>query len=110
MKTALIIDNEHVAAGDDATYSLLGATSGQEVTVAAAAAVGDAIKAADAAARAFIGWSLTGPTERRRILLKAADVLESKTAEFISVMEQEVGASPLWSGFNVMLAANLFRE
>jgi salicylaldehyde dehydrogenase len=43
-------------------------------------------------------------------LLKAADALEAKTPEFIRVMASEVGASELWSGFNVMLAANLFRE
>jgi acyl-CoA reductase-like NAD-dependent aldehyde dehydrogenase len=110
METTLIIDNEHVAAGSGATYALLSPTSGATVTRAAAATVADAIKAADAAAVAFQAWSLTGPTERRRILLKTADLLEAKTGEFISVMAREVAASPLWAGFNVMLAANLFRE
>jgi salicylaldehyde dehydrogenase len=110
MKTTLIIDNEHVAASSGASYALLSPTSGATVTSAAAASVDDALRAADSAALAFKSWSLTGPTERRRILLKAANVLESKTAEFIGVMAQEVGASQLWSGFNVMLAANLFRE
>ena len=110
METKLIIDNQHVAASSGATYARVSPTSGKTVTVAAAATVDDAIRAVDSAAQAFKTWSLTGPTERRRILLKAADVLEAKAPEFISVMAQEVGASELWGGFNVMLAANLFRE
>jgi acyl-CoA reductase-like NAD-dependent aldehyde dehydrogenase len=80
------------------------------ITVAAAATLADALKAADSAALAFKTWSQTSPTERRRILLKAADVLEAKTPEFIEVMAREVGAPELWSGFNVVMAANLFRE
>lgn len=110
METTLIIDNQHVGASSGATYSLLSPTSGATITRAAAATVEDAIRAADTAAVAFATWSQTGPTERRRILLKAADMLEAKTGEFIGVMAQEVGASQLWAGFNVMLAANLFRE
>lgn len=110
MDTKLIIDNEHVAAAGGATYARISPTSGQKVTVAAAASVDDANKAASSAGVAFKSWSLTSPTERRRIMLKAADALEAKTPQFIEAMANEVGASELWSGFNVMLAANLFRE
>lgn len=110
METKLIIDNQHVAATGGATYARVSPTSGERVTVAAAATVDDAVRAAASAGAAFKSWSLTSPTERRRILLRAADVLEAKVPEFIRVMGLEVGASELWSGFNVMLAANLFRE
>jgi salicylaldehyde dehydrogenase len=110
MDTKLIIDNEHVAAAGGATYARISPTSGQKVTVAAAATVDDANKAATSAGVAFKSWSRTSPTERRRIMLKAADALEAKTPQFIEAMANEVGASELWSGFNVMLAANLFRE
>jgi salicylaldehyde dehydrogenase len=110
METQLIIDNEHVPASGGARYARNHPVSGEVVTSAAAATVADAVRAADSAAQTFLAWSRTGPTERRRILLKAADALEAKTAEFIKVMAREVGASELWSGFNVMLAANLFRE
>jgi salicylaldehyde dehydrogenase len=110
MDSKLIIDNEHVAAAGGATYARISPTSGQKVTVAAAATVDDANKAATSAGAAFKSWSLTSPTERRRIMLKAADALEAKMPQFIEAMANEVGASELWSGFNVMLAANLFRE
>ncbi|WP_207635127.1 aldehyde dehydrogenase family protein [Thermaerobacter marianensis] len=36
--------------------------------------------AADAAAAAFPEWSETGPGEHRRLLLKAADLLEERAA------------------------------
>ncbi len=110
MESTLIIGNQHVSAAGGATYARVSPTTGKTVTVAAAATVGDAVKAVDSAALAFKTWSQSGPTERRQILLKTADALERRAPEFISVMAQEVGASELWSGFNVMLAANLFRE
>lgn len=110
METKLIIGNKQIKASRGATYDRLHPTTGKLVTRAAAASVKDVISAAESAQKGFELWSQTGPTERRRILLKAADILESKTPKFIEVMAQEVGASDLWSGFNVMLAANLFRE
>ena len=84
--------------------------TGDLVTRAAAASTPDAVAAAESASTAFKNWSATGPTERRRILLKAADILEGKVSDFVAVMAQEIGASQLWAGFNVHLAANLFRE
>ncbi|MFD1895083.1 aldehyde dehydrogenase [Ottowia beijingensis] len=110
METQLIIDNQALPASGNATYVRLHPTTGSAVTRAAAASVGDAVAAVESAHRAFQSWSQSGPTERRRILLKAADILESKTPQFIETMAKEIGASELWSGFNVMLAANLFRE
>lgn len=110
METQLIIDNRAVPASTGAVHSRIHPITGEAVTRAAAASVADAEAAVASASRAFPAWSATGPTERRRILLKAADVLEAMTPRFIEVMGREVGASSLWSGFNVMLAANLFRE
>ncbi len=110
MKTQLIINNENIDASTGATFQRINPLTGNVITEGAAASVDDANKAADAAAEAFKTWSETGPTERRMLLLKAADILESKTPEFIDVMAGEIGASALWSGFNVMMAAGLFRE
>jgi salicylaldehyde dehydrogenase len=110
MKTQLIINNEAVDASSGATFERINSLTGKIVSQGAAATVEDANRAADTAAIAFKTWSETGPTERRLLLLKAADILESKTADFIQAMASEVGASPLWAGFNVMMAAGLFRE
>jgi salicylaldehyde dehydrogenase len=110
MDTQLIIDNQYVPASNGATFTRNHPVTGNVVTTAAAGTVEDAVKAADSAALAFRTWSKTSPTERRTLLLKAADALEKRTPAFIEAMAHEVGAGQVWSGFNVMLAAGLFRE
>jgi len=110
METQLFIDNQEVAATGKATYERHDPVTDAVATRAAAATVQDALAAADAAAAALPAWSAVGPTERRRLLLKSADLLEAHTADFAAVMAGEVGASAGWAGFNVHLAAGIFRE
>ncbi len=110
LETQLVIDNVSRAAENGAVYERRSPTTGQVVTRAAAASAADAIAAADSAQAAFVKWSRSAPSERRRVLLKAADILETKTPAIIEAMAKEVGASTLWAGFNVFLAAGLFRE
>ena len=110
LETQLVIDNVSRAAENGAVYERRSPTTGQVVTRAAAASAADAIAAADSAQAAFVKWSRSAPSERRRVLLKAADILETKTPSIIEAMAKEVGASTLWAGFNVFLAAGLFRE
>lgn len=106
----LLINNEDIQATGGATFTRDNPITGQVATRAAAATVGDALRAADAAAAAFPGWSRTGPGMRRKILLAAADGLSAKTAEFIAAMGEETGATAGWAGFNVMLASEMLRE
>jgi acyl-CoA reductase-like NAD-dependent aldehyde dehydrogenase len=110
VNTTLIIDNTAVSSEGKAVFERRHPVTDEVVTTAAAASIGDAGRAAESAARAFQTWSQTGPTERRRILLKAADILETKIGDFSEVMAKEIGASGLWSGFNVMASAALLRE
>lgn len=110
MESQLILDNQTVPAKSGATFNRSHPDSGEVITSAAAGGVEDAVAAANSAHAAFASWRNTAPSERRRLLLKAADVLETKTPQFIEVMAAEVGAAALWAGFNVHLAANLFRE
>jgi acyl-CoA reductase-like NAD-dependent aldehyde dehydrogenase len=110
VQTQLIIDNKPQDATDGRSFERLHPLSGDLVTRAAAATVADAIAAVDSAATAFTTWSQSGPSERRNILLKAADIMERRTPELIEAMMQEVGAAPLWAGFNGFLTSNLLRE
>lgn len=110
VETQLIIDNKPVAATDERTFERLHPLSGDLVTRAAAASVDDALSAVESAATAFETWSRTGPSERRTIMLKAADIMDRRTPELIEAMGQEVGAAPLWAGFNGFLTSNLLRE
>jgi acyl-CoA reductase-like NAD-dependent aldehyde dehydrogenase len=110
MNVQLLIDNVKQPASGGKTYQRLDALSGKTVTTGAAASVEDALKIAQSSQMAFKKWSKVGPTERRRLLLAAADVLESKMPQFCSVMAEEIGASQLWAQFNVGASANLLRE
>jgi acyl-CoA reductase-like NAD-dependent aldehyde dehydrogenase len=110
VQTQLIIDNVPRHAEQGATFERKHPLSGNVVTVAASASVDDALAAVESASAAFPSWSVSGPTARRAILLKAADLLEEKLGEFCKVMAGEVGASKLWATFNVLGSAALFRE
>jgi len=106
----LLIGDEDVAASSAATFERANPISGSVATRAAAATIEDACAAAAAAAAAFPAWSALGPNERRKKLLRAADLLEARTADFISVMMEEIGSTAGWAGFNVFLAAQMLRE
>jgi acyl-CoA reductase-like NAD-dependent aldehyde dehydrogenase len=110
MDVRLIIDNDAAMAADGALFERRSPITGETVTRAAAGGVVDAVRAAESAHRAFATWSTTGPGERRKLLLAAADRLEGKADAISAAMAAEVGASGLWSGFNVFAAANLIRE
>ncbi|WP_027794832.1 aldehyde dehydrogenase [Paraburkholderia acidipaludis] len=102
---AMLIDGEKASARDGATFERRNPLDGTVASRAPAASVEDARAAVDAAARAFPAWSALGPGERRALLTKAAHALEAKADAFAAAMAAETGASGLWAGFNVHLAA-----
>ena len=106
----LLINGKNAAAEGSRTFERLDPVTGAVAAKAAAASTADARLAVDAAAQAFEAWSKTGPNQRRALLMKAADVMESKTAAFIEAMISETGATGMWSGFNVKFAASVIRE
>ena len=107
---SLIIGDREVFAADGRTFDRIDPFTGNVASRAAAASIGDAIAAADAAAAAFPAWSALGPGERRRMLLKAADLLDARGAEFSALMTAECGAIGPWGHFNSHFAASLMRE
>jgi len=106
----LLIADRDTAASNRATFDRANPVSGAVATRAAAATIEDARAAAAAAAAAFPAWSALGPNERRKKLLRAADLLEVRTPDFITAMTDEIGATAGWAGFNVYLAAQMLRE
>ncbi|WBY00746.1 aldehyde dehydrogenase [Ramlibacter tataouinensis] len=107
---SMLINGLKVTAEKGATFERRNPLDGSVATRAPAATPADALMAADAAAEAFRTWSETGPTERRGLLLKAADRLEAKLPQFVEAMAAETGATAMWAGFNVMLGGNMIRE
>ena len=110
MKVEFLIDGALVGAISGATYQRRDPVTGEVASEAAAAGAADVARVAEAAARAFETWSQTGPGERRALLLKSADILESRVGDFTKTMLEEIGATAPWAGFNVMFAASMLRE
>ncbi|PWY95995.1 aldehyde dehydrogenase [Aspergillus sclerotioniger CBS 115572] len=101
--TPLIIDNREILhpSGDrveSTPSSFQGATNDL------------AIQAVESCASAFSNWSTTSPAERRALLNKAADILESRSEEFIGCMQEEVHAPRVFAEFNVRTGVDFLRE
>lgn len=106
----LLIGGRAVSSSTGRAFERRDPVNGAVASRAAAASLEDADAAVTAAQAAFPAWSALGPNERRRRLLKAADLLEQKTEAFIALGTAETGGMPGWYGFNVMLAAGILRE
>lgn len=110
MNVQLLIKDRDSDASNGATFERLNPITGEVATRAAAATAADAEAACEAAREAFPAWSELGPNARRAYLLKAADLMEQKVADFTELMMTETGATAGWAGFNVKLAASMLRE
>lgn len=104
------IGGERRPAEGGAVFERRNPLDGAVATRAPAATARDAVAAVEAAQQAFGAWSQTGPGERRALLLKAAQAIEARHDDFVQAMARETGASALWAGFNVHLAAGLLTE
>lgn len=107
---SLLINGQQKQASNQATFQRCNPLDGKVATTAPAATVQDALEAVEAASKAFAVWSSMGPSERRALLLKAAQSLQEKSDEFIQAMAGETGSSAMWAGFNVQLGANTLIE
>ncbi|MBL0727464.1 aldehyde dehydrogenase [Piscinibacter sp. HJYY11] len=107
---SMLINGLAVNAERGATFERRNPLDGSVATRAPAASPADAVMAVEAAATAFPAWAAIGPSERRALLLKAADRLEAKTPQFCEAVPAETGATAMWAGFNVHLAAGMIRE
>jgi len=106
----LLIDGQLRDATGGKTFERINPVTGEVATVAAAAQPEDVQAAIESAERAFHDWSALSPTERRKRLLKAADLMEERIGDFIAVARQETGSTDSWYGFNAQLSANILRE
>ena len=75
------------------TFEDLDPFTGEVVAHVPAGTRDDAKRAVEAAADAFPAWSRTPPAERQRLFLAAADVLESRRDEIVSLLARETGSS-----------------
>jgi vanillin dehydrogenase len=106
----LLIHGQSVAASSGHTFERISPIDGSVASISAAATLNDVDRAIESAHEAFKTWSVLSPTDRRLKLLKAADLMDQKTEQFIQTAIHEIGSTATWYGFNVHLAANMLRE
>jgi len=106
----LLVGGSWIDAGDGRTYEQHFPYTGEPVGTAAAASRADARKAVDAAAAAFEEWSQSSPGLRRKILLKASELLLERAPEIAGIVTEETGGVFGWGMFNCDLAAGMLRE
>ena len=84
--------------------------TGEVASSAAAMTAAEMPAIAARAAAAQPLWAAQGPAARRAVLMKAADALEARKADFVAAMMGEIGATAGWAMFNLTLAAGILRE
>src|SRR5580704_15365485 len=109
-KHQLFINGEWTDAAAKGTYEKANPFNGKPASTVAAGKREDAKRAVEAAAAAFPTWSNTAPAVRRKLLLKAADVLDAHQAEIARITAEEMGGTFGWGMFNCIFAAGLLRE
>jgi vanillin dehydrogenase len=110
MEAKLFVNNAEKPAQGGRQFERRNPMDGSVASRGAAASVADAREAVAAAGAAFPAWAALAPSARRALLLKAADVLADRLADFTEAQMAETGATAPWVGFNVHLASNMLRE
>jgi benzaldehyde dehydrogenase (NAD) len=106
----LLIGGQWTDAASAATYETNNPFTGEAATVAAAAGPDDAHRAVQAAAQAFPSWSLTPLDERRKLLERAAELMQERATEIAALVTEETGGTLGWGMFNVELASGMLRD
>ncbi len=70
----------------------------------------DAKLAIDAAEAAFPAWKDTPAVEKRKLLIKAAEILESRKDEYVRALQEETGTALPIAMFQIMNGPEFLRE
>jgi len=106
----MYIDGEWVDALDGEVYDDLNPYTGEVFAQAPSGKRADAKRAVEAAVAAFPGWSHTLPAERQALFLKAADILEKKRDEIVTILAEETGGTFGFAMFQAGFTPGLLRE
>jgi acyl-CoA reductase-like NAD-dependent aldehyde dehydrogenase len=104
------IGGEWTDAADGSTFEDKDPFSGETVALVPAGGADDATRAIEAAAAAFPAWSETPPAVRQAVFLKAADILERRRDEVVSLLARETGCTLGFGMFQLGFVPGLFRQ
>ena len=92
------------------TFDVVSPATGKTVHKCGSASIKDATAAADSAAEALKTWRKTKPSQRRDIMLKAAEIMERRSEELIGYMIEETGSQKEFAGLNVTIAVDTIKD
>jgi acyl-CoA reductase-like NAD-dependent aldehyde dehydrogenase len=104
------IGGEWLDAAGGGTFEDRDPYTGETVAVVAAGDAEDARRAVDAASDAFEAWSASPPAARQAVFLKAADLLESRHEEVVSLLARETGCGFGFGMFQLHFVPGLLRQ
>jgi acyl-CoA reductase-like NAD-dependent aldehyde dehydrogenase len=106
----MYINGEWVSALDGEAYDDLNPYTGDVFARVPSGKSADARRAVEAAAAAFPSWSKTLPAERQALFLKAADILEKKRDQIVTILAEETGCTFGFAMFQAGFTPGLLRE
>ena len=104
------IGGEWVDAAAGAAFDDLDPFTGDVVARVPAGTREDAARAVESAHEAFAAWSQTPPAVRQGIFLKAADALEARQDEVVSLLARETGCTFGFAMFQTHFVPGLLRQ
>ena len=105
----MYVNGEWVGALDNEAYDDLNPYTGEVFGRVPSGKRADAKRAVEAAAAAFPSWSHTLPVERQTLFLKAAEILEKKQMEIVTILAEETGCTFGFAMFQTMFTPGLLR-
>ncbi|HMA91508.1 MAG TPA: aldehyde dehydrogenase family protein [Polyangiaceae bacterium] len=106
----MFIGGTWVDAADGQTFEDRNPYNGELFGDVAAGKLTDVRKSIEVAQQAFSGWSATSPAERRQIVLRAAEVLESKREQLVGNLIDETGSTFGMAMFQSFYTPTILRE
>ncbi|KAI0199276.1 aldehyde dehydrogenase domain-containing protein [Astrocystis sublimbata] len=107
----LFIDDAYTPSSDGGTFPVYNPMTGAKLYDCASATTSDYERAIQSASVAFKTWSRMGPSAKRLIFLRAADILEKyMETEAPELMSAEVSGTRHWTKVNAMSSVGTLRE
>ena len=106
----MYIGGQWVDAQNKGTFADINPYNGETIATAPLGKREDARLAIEAAAAAFPGWAATPPAVKRKLFIKAADVMESRQQELVRILSEENGSTIGIAMFQMFFVPGLFRE
>jgi acyl-CoA reductase-like NAD-dependent aldehyde dehydrogenase len=108
-KQKMYIGGKWVEASSGETFDDMNPYTGEVYARVPAGKRADATRAIEAAQEAFPKWAQTPPGKRRKIFLKAAEVMEDRQDDLVKAMMEEVGGTIGISMFQMNFVPGLYR-